>query len=55
MNEQIYIEEKAKFFTEKKDVVEKYALFKEQQGYKVKIISASPKGWIVVSSSWIVY
>lgn len=53
MNEQIRIEEKAHFYTEKKDTVDKYSREKEKQGYTVKVESAQPKGWIVSSSVWL--
>lgn len=53
MDEQIRIEEKAHFYTEKKDIVDKYAREKEKQGYKVKIEKVAPKGYVVVSYYWI--
>lgn len=53
MNEQIRIEEKAHFYTEKKDVVEQYAKEKEKGGYTVKIHETNPLGYVVVSNLWI--
>lgn len=55
MNEQIRIEEKAHFYTEKKDLVDKYAREKEKQGHKVKIEKVDPKGYVVVSHVWIAF
>ena len=49
MNEQIRLEEIAHFYTEKKDTVDKYCIEKEKQGYKVKVVPAQPKGWVVSS------
>lgn len=53
MNEQIRIEEKAHFYTEKKDIVEKYSIEKEKQGYIVKVEPAQPKGWVISSLYWV--
>ena len=53
MNEQVRIEEKAHFYTEKKDIVEKYSIEKEKQGYIVKVEPAQPKGWVVSSYIWV--
>lgn len=53
MDEQVRIEEKAHFYTEKKDSVDNYSREKEKQGYTVKVESAQPKGWIVSSSIWL--
>lgn len=53
MNEQIRIEEKAHFYTEKKDAVEQYAKEKEKRGYTVKIHETNPLGYVVVSNLWI--
>lgn len=52
MNEQVRIEEKAHFYTEKKDVVNWYAKDKKMRGYQVKIESTYPKGWVVSSYKW---
>ena len=53
MDKQVRIEEKAHFYTEKKDIVDKYAKEKKKQGYVVKIRHVSPKGWVVESHIWI--
>ena len=53
MDEQILIEEKAHFYTEKKNVVDNYSREKEKQGYTVKVESAKPKGWVVSSDVWL--
>ena len=53
MDEQILIEEKAHFYTEKKDPVDNYSREKEKQGYTVKVESAQPKDWVVSSHIWL--
>lgn len=53
MDEQIKIEEKAHFYTEKKYTVDEYCREKERQGYTVKVDSAHPNGWVVSSHIWL--
>lgn len=54
MDEQVKIEEKAHFYTEKKDIVDGYIREKEKQGYTVKVEPARPKGWVVSSYIWLI-
>lgn len=54
MDEQVKIEEKAHFYTEKKDIVDGYIREKEKQGYAVKVEPARPKGWVVSSYIWLI-
>lgn len=49
LKEQIRIKEQARFFTEKKELVDSYRREKEKQGYSVEVYPAQPKGWIVTS------
>lgn len=53
MNEQIRIEEKAHFYTEKKDFVDDYIRKKKEQGCFVEVESVWPIGWVVSSYIWI--
>ena len=53
MDEQIRIEEKAYFYTEKKDCVDNYVRKKKEQGYFVEVESVWPIGWVVSSYIWI--
>lgn len=55
MDEQVRIEEKAHFYTKKKEWVDQYAREKEKHGFKVRVVPAEPKGWIVVSTLWLGY
>lgn len=49
LKEQIRIEEQAHFFTEKKELVDRYRREKEKQGYSVEVYPTQPKGWVVTS------
>lgn len=54
MNEQIRIKEETHFYTEKKDIADRYAEEKRKQGCKVKVNHVNPIGYIVMCSLWIV-
>lgn len=49
LKEQIRIEERAHFYTEKKELVDRYVREKEKQGYSVEVYPTQPKGWVVTS------
>lgn len=53
MNEQVRIEEKTHFYTDKKDTVDWYAKYKKMRGYSVRVETAQPKGWVVISTIWL--
>lgn len=53
MNEQVRIEEKTHFYTDKKDTVDWYAKYKKMRGYRVRVETAQPKGWVVISTIWL--
>lgn len=51
---QIEIEDRAHFYTEKKKFVEHYCREKRKQGYSVELHPAGSMGWVVISRLYLV-